>query len=125
MSRKNNYLIKLIIGYSIFTGIIAIVFLYFFTSKQNIPQPQIPAITPSITINSPTGTPIPDNIFCGGIAGIQCPAGYTCKLSGNYPDAGGVCIRKGSKPTCTPRPACLDANPRCMIVETADMCPKK
>lgn len=26
-------------------------------------------------------------------------------------------------PTCKPRPACLDATPRCMIAETADMCP--
>lgn len=27
-------------------------------------------------------------------------------------------------PTCRPRPACLDATPRCMIPETLDMCPK-
>lgn len=26
-------------------------------------------------------------------------------------------------PTCRPRPACLDATPRCMIPETSDMCP--
>jgi hypothetical protein len=26
-------------------------------------------------------------------------------------------------PTCRPRPACLDATPRCMIPETAYMCP--
>lgn len=26
-------------------------------------------------------------------------------------------------PTCRPRPACLDAEPRCLIAETADMCP--
>ncbi|HSW90126.1 MAG TPA: hypothetical protein VLH19_04615 [Patescibacteria group bacterium] len=26
--------------------------------------------------------------------------------------------------TCKPRPACLDATPRCMIPETADMCPQ-
>lgn len=31
--------------------------------------------------------------FCGGIAGITCPGGFTCKLDGNYPDAGGICIR--------------------------------
>lgn len=35
--------------------------------------------------------------FCGGIAGNlpenQCPAGYTCKLSGNYPDASGKCSK--------------------------------
>lgn len=26
-------------------------------------------------------------------------------------------------PTCRPRPSCLDSEPRCMIAETADMCP--
>lgn len=26
-------------------------------------------------------------------------------------------------PSCTPRPACLDSEPRCMIAETEDMCP--
>ncbi len=26
-------------------------------------------------------------------------------------------------PTCIPRPACLDATPRCMIAESANMCP--
>ncbi len=26
-------------------------------------------------------------------------------------------------PTCRPRPACLDSEPRCMIAETKDMCP--
>ena len=31
--------------------------------------------------------------FCGGIAGIACPVGYECKLDGNYPDAGGTCIK--------------------------------
>ncbi len=28
-------------------------------------------------------------------------------------------------PTCRPRPACLDATPRCLIPETEDMCPPK
>jgi len=32
--------------------------------------------------------------FCGGIAGVVCPEGYTCKLDGKYPDASGVCIKK-------------------------------
>ena len=27
-------------------------------------------------------------------------------------------------PTCRPRPACLDATPRCLIAETSDMCPR-
>lgn len=32
--------------------------------------------------------------FCGGIAGIKCPDGFVCKYSGNYPDAGGTCVKK-------------------------------
>ncbi|QQG44644.1 MAG: hypothetical protein HYW86_01900 [Candidatus Roizmanbacteria bacterium] len=32
--------------------------------------------------------------FCGGIAGILCPDGYECKYDGNYPDAGGKCVKK-------------------------------
>lgn len=31
--------------------------------------------------------------FCGGFAGVACPQGYTCKLDGNYPDAGGRCLK--------------------------------
>lgn len=35
--------------------------------------------------------------FCGGIAANlpqnQCPEGYTCKLDGDYPDAGGKCVK--------------------------------
>jgi hypothetical protein len=34
-----------------------------------------------------------DGKFCGGIAGFPCPEGYTCKLDGSYPDAGGVCVQ--------------------------------
>lgn len=36
--------------------------------------------------------------FCGGIAGNlpenQCPTGFRCRLDGNYPDAGGKCVRE-------------------------------
>lgn len=36
--------------------------------------------------------------FCGGIAANlpqnQCPDGYRCQLEGNYPDAGGKCVKK-------------------------------
>ena len=33
--------------------------------------------------------------FCGGIAtgAFPCPDGYTCKLDGSFPDAGGHCIK--------------------------------
>lgn len=48
-----------------------------------------------------------DGIFCGGIAGIECPKGYMCRLDGNYPDAGGTCVFKpvnilNKKPTSRP-----------------------
>ncbi len=39
--------------------------------------------------------------FCGGIAGIQCPSGYSCKLEGNYPDAGGTCEAAVGGKACT------------------------
>lgn len=32
------------------------------------------------------------NEFCGGIAGILCADGMSCKLDGTFPDAGGVCV---------------------------------
>lgn len=32
--------------------------------------------------------------FCGGIAGIPCDLGYKCELEGDYPDAGGKCIKE-------------------------------
>lgn len=31
--------------------------------------------------------------FCGGIAGTECPTGYSCQLEGDYPDAGGKCVK--------------------------------
>ncbi|HKC14429.1 MAG TPA: hypothetical protein VKC89_00475 [Patescibacteria group bacterium] len=33
--------------------------------------------------------------------------------------------KHSDRPWCTPRPACLDATPRCLIVETTEMCPKR
>jgi len=32
-------------------------------------------------------------LFCGGITGKLCPRGLYCQYEGNYPDAGGTCIR--------------------------------
>ncbi|PIY65129.1 hypothetical protein COY91_03625 [Candidatus Shapirobacteria bacterium CG_4_10_14_0_8_um_filter_39_15] len=43
-----------------------------------------------------TSTPTPSNPegkFCGGFAGVACPAGYNCQLDGNYPDASGKCVK--------------------------------
>ncbi len=30
--------------------------------------------------------------MCGGIAAIRCQSGLSCKLDGQHPDAGGVCV---------------------------------
>ena len=59
--------------------------------------------------------------FCGGIAGKTCPEGYMCKLDGDYPDAGGICVQTVKTKTkytcpangwvdCMPGP---DAKPEC------------
>lgn len=32
-------------------------------------------------------------IMCGGVAGIKCQNGMICKMSGNYPDAAGICVK--------------------------------
>jgi len=38
--------------------------------------------------------------FCGGIAGMVCPLGFTCQIDGNYPDSGGKCVKQDtSTPT--------------------------
>ncbi|MSU74725.1 hypothetical protein EXS57_03020, partial [Candidatus Kaiserbacteria bacterium] len=34
--------------------------------------------------------------FCGGIRGLLCAAEYSCKLDGQYPDAGGTCVKTDS-----------------------------
>lgn len=34
--------------------------------------------------------------MCGGIAGFVCDTGLTCQLDGQYPDAGGTCIKAGA-----------------------------
>ncbi|MFH0833799.1 MAG: hypothetical protein V2A63_00205 [Patescibacteria group bacterium] len=37
--------------------------------------------------------------FCGGIAAIGCEAGLDCRLSGSYPDAGGICVKSSQQTT--------------------------
>lgn len=46
------------------------------------------AMIASFTLKSAEGT------LCGGIAAFSCPSGYSCKLDGNYPDAGGHCVKQ-------------------------------
>ncbi len=31
---------------------------------------------------------------CGGIAGLQCPAGESCRIKEKYPDAMGLCMQQ-------------------------------
>lgn len=62
--------------------------LYFeLVEKNSIPQ--LDQILSTFRFTN-TGTPVGQ--FCGGFAGIECPLGSSCKLDGNYPDAGGKCI---------------------------------
>lgn len=96
MKQKAYYqaLVKLISGYALLTGIIAAIFFFFLIphpAKQDLSSTPKSNPYPSASSGqapSPTGT------FCGGIAGIQCPTGYLCKLSGDYPDASGTCYKK-------------------------------
>jgi len=55
-------------------------------------------------LNDPSPTTHPETKFCGGIMGLPCPEGYTCQLDGDYPDAGGQCIKTVSP---SPRPSSL------------------
>ncbi|KDN46675.1 hypothetical protein RSAG8_04055, partial [Rhizoctonia solani AG-8 WAC10335] len=43
----------------------------------------------------PIPDPAPLGGCCAGIIGIQCEKGLVCKLEGNFPDAGGICVKKG------------------------------
>jgi hypothetical protein len=90
-----NALIKLISFYSLIIGIIGTILFFGITLTK---QSSSPSPTPTITVapslsSSPTETENTEGKFCGGIAGIQCPNGYTCQLDGNYPDAGGTCVK--------------------------------
>jgi hypothetical protein len=35
-----------------------------------------------------------EDVFCGGFANIPCPQGFKCVLEGDYPDAGGTCVKE-------------------------------
>ena len=50
--------------------------------------PDCKFICPAIEPNIGAG----ENGFCGGIAGKRCASGLTCKIEGNFPDAGGKCV---------------------------------
>ena len=62
-------------------------------SISSIPG-QIDVIVDTFKVTDQTETNTNGSQFCGGIAGLPCPAGFTCKLDGEYPDAGGVCVKQ-------------------------------
>lgn len=37
--------------------------------------------------------------MCGGIAGFICAEGLKCQMEGNYPDAGGICVKEAAATT--------------------------
>lgn len=47
--------------------------------------------------------------MCGGIAGIICDSGLSCKMAGDYPDASGICVKEDLR-ICT-----TDYNPVCGV----------
>lgn len=57
--------------------------------------PMAASSTP-ITTTTPSSTPGRGaGAFCGGIAAgaFPCDPGYSCRLDGTYPDAGGHCVK--------------------------------
>jgi hypothetical protein len=58
----------------------------------------------------PCPTAVPGGkTFCGGIAGVKCSKGYRCQMDGQYPDAGGTCVRD-SKTKPNPDYKCPERN---------------
>jgi eight-cysteine-cluster-containing protein len=103
----------------IFFIIVAVIFVWGLTREYQdyqlrkkysaITPPVYPTITTSPISPIITQTqisPIPHITsspkFCGGIAGVICPAGYYCKYDGKYPDAGGTCLPEPTKETPPP-----------------------
>lgn len=50
-----------------------------------------------------------ENQFCGGIAGIGCCDRLACQLAGDFPDAGGKCVKKCSTDSDCPQIRCIRA----------------
>jgi len=52
-----------------------------------------------------------DGDFCGGIAAIECASGFECRLSGDYPDSGGICVTAKTATVIRPGAATSDQVP--------------
>ncbi|MBI2465277.1 hypothetical protein HYV64_03980 [Candidatus Shapirobacteria bacterium] len=83
-----------------------------------------------VCVKMATPTPVrlaQEGQVCGGISGIMCASGLTCKYSSNTgTDRSGVCVKSVAKvtPTCVPRPACLDLPNPCRMPELPEYCRK-
>lgn len=92
MSDKKSFAVamfKLLTAYATFIGIIAVIFFLFYFVPRQMSKQTNP--TPTVTL-SPKGQ------FCGGIGAVQCINGYACLFDGNYPDAGGTCVKVPKSP---------------------------
>jgi hypothetical protein len=58
---------------------------------------------------------------CGGIAGMTCPTGYECAITGKHPDATGTCKKKANSSCAT---MTCPAGQHCMVMGSppAAMC---
>jgi hypothetical protein len=61
-----------------------------------------PVVTPKEATPSASANTSKEGQFCGGIAAIQCSEGLTCQFDGTYPDAGGTCVKPGTRPLVIP-----------------------
>lgn len=62
--------------------------------------------SPTATATSyPTPTPAAECQMCGGIAGILCGSGLTCRPNGFYPDASGTCVKTNGTSNCSGSPS--------------------
>lgn len=66
--------------------------------------------------------------MCGGIAAFRCCDGLVCKLDGDYPDAGGKCVKKESCPeprTANSGEACTGRSVYAKNPQTGECCEYK
>lgn len=73
----------------------------FNVDAEDVDTDLIEDIANSLTISAVlpqtgTGDLAGEGEFCGGIAAFRCGEGLTCVLDGDFPDAGGTCVRSGT-----------------------------
>lgn len=55
-------------------------------------RPKEVCVDPSPTTPADINPTTYEGMFCGGIAGKECPLGYTCQITDRNPDASGKCV---------------------------------